>query len=120
METLADSPITVISGARQVGKSTLMRQLVQGRDVRIVNLDDLTDRSAAAADPDGFAAQYTQGLLAIDDVQLVPELLTSLKASVDRDRRPGRFIVTGSADLLSLRGMTRRQLRRRRRRMRPA
>lgn len=104
METLSDTPITVISGARQVGKSTLMQQLIQERDVRIVNLDDLADRSAAAADPDGFAAQYTQGLLAIDEIQRVPELLTSLKASVDRDRRPGRFIVTGSADLLSLRG----------------
>lgn len=103
-ETLADTPITVISGARQVGKSTLMQQLVQGRDARVVNLDDLGGRGAAESDPDGFAAQYPQGLLAIDEVQRVPELLTSLKASVDRDRRPGRFIVTGSADLLSLRG----------------
>lgn len=56
------------------------------------------------ADPDAFAAQHPQGLLAIDEVQRVPALLTSIKASVDRDRRPGRFIVTGSADLLSLRG----------------
>lgn len=81
-----------------------MSQLIQGRDVRVVNLDDLGDRAAAEADPDGFASQYSQGLLAIDEVQRVPDLLTSLKASVDRDRRPGRFIVTGSADLLSLRG----------------
>jgi predicted AAA+ superfamily ATPase len=103
-ETLADTPITVISGARQVGKSTLVQQLIQGRDARTVNLDDLVDRSAAEADPDGFARQFPQGLLAIDEVQRVPELLTSLKASVDRDRRPGRFIITGSADLLSLRG----------------
>ncbi|MGO1543387.1 MAG: ATP-binding protein [Gulosibacter sp.] len=103
-ETLTDTPITVISGARQVGKSTLMHQLIRNRDAKVVNLDDLADRSAAAADPDGFAAQYPQGLLAIDEIQRVPELMTSIKASVDRDRRPGRFIVTGSADLLSLRG----------------
>lgn len=103
-ETLADTPITVISGARQVGKSTLMQQLIQARDARVVNLDDLAERGAAQADPDGFVSQYPQGTLAIDEVQRVPELLTSLKASVDRDRRPGRFIVTGSADLLSLRG----------------
>ncbi|QIM16780.1 ATP-binding protein [Leucobacter insecticola] len=103
-KTLDDTPITVISGARQVGKSTLMQQLVQGRETRLVNLDNFGDRSAAQADPDGFASQYPQGLLAIDEIQRVPELLTSLKASVDRDRRPGRFIVTGSADLLSLRG----------------
>lgn len=103
-DTLADTPITVLSGARQVGKSTLMHQLVHSRDAKVVNLDDLGDRNAAEADPDGFATQYPQGLLAIDEIQRVPGLLTSIKASVDRDRRPGRFIVTGSADLLSLRG----------------
>lgn len=103
-ETLSDTPITVISGARQVGKSTLMHQLIRTHDARVVNLDDLGDRSAAEADPDGFAAQYPQGLLAIDEIQRVPELLISLKAAVDRDRRPGRFLVTGSADLLSLHG----------------
>ena len=103
-ETLADTPITVISGARQVGKTTLMQQLVAGRDARMVNLDDTIDREAAEADPDGFAAQYPQGLLAVDEVQRVPALLTAMKAAVDRGRRPGRFIVTGSADLLSLRG----------------
>ncbi|MFD4407298.1 ATP-binding protein [Nocardia sp. NPDC058499] len=103
-ETLADTPITVISGARQVGKTTLMQQLVRDRDARVVSLDDTIDREAAEADPDGFAAQYPGGLLAIDEIQRVPALLTALKAAVDRDRRPGRFIVTGSADLLSLRG----------------
>lgn len=103
-ETLADTPITVISGARQVGKTTLMQQLVSDRDARVISLDDTVDREAAATDPDGFAAQYPSGLLAIDEIQRVPALLTALKASVDRDRRPGRFLVTGSADLLSLRG----------------
>ncbi len=103
-ETLADTPITVISGARQVGKTTLMQQLVRSREARLVSLDDTIDREAAEVDPDGFAAQYPQGLLAIDEIQRVPALLTALKASVDRDRRPGRFMVTGSADLLSLRG----------------
>lgn len=103
-ETLSDTPITVISGARQVGKSTLVQQLVKDRDARFVNLDNLADRNAAEADPDGFIGQYPKGLLAIDEIQRVPELLTALKAAVDSDRRPGRFIVTGSADLLALRG----------------
>jgi predicted AAA+ superfamily ATPase len=103
-ETLADTPITVISGARQVGKSTLMGQLLVGRDARVVNLDNAADRQAAALDPDGFVAQFPDGLLAIDEVQRVPELTTALKANVDRDRRPGRFLITGSADLLTLRG----------------
>lgn len=103
-ETLTDTPITVISGARQVGKSTLVRQLIQDRPSRSVNFDEVADRDAARADPDGFVAQFPQGILAIDEIQRVPDLVTSLKASVDRDRRPGRFIITGSADLLSLKG----------------
>ncbi|MDR1387602.1 MAG: ATP-binding protein [Propionibacteriaceae bacterium] len=103
-ETLADAPVTVISGARQVGKSTLMQQLVAGRDARVINLDIALDRTAAERDPDGFATQYPQGLLAIDEIQRAPALLLSLKAAVDQDRRPGRFVVTGSADLLSIRG----------------
>ena len=103
-ETLADTPITVISGARQVGKSTLMGQLLEGRDATVVNLDSLTDREAAVRDPDTFVARYPDGLLAIDEVQRVPDLMTALKANVDRDRRPGRFLITGSADLMTLRG----------------
>lgn len=103
-ETLADTPITVISGARQVGKSTLMAQIIAGRGARVVNLDDAADRNVAERDPDAFVAQYPGGILAIDEAQRVPVLMTALKSNVDRDRRPGRFIITGSADLLSLRG----------------
>ncbi|WP_216609960.1 ATP-binding protein [Cellulosimicrobium protaetiae] len=103
-ETLAHAPITVISGARQVGKSTLMRQLVADREARIVNLDSAVDRAAAERDPDGFASQFPQGILAIDEIQRVPELLLALKNSLETDRRPGRFLITGSADLLTLRG----------------
>lgn len=101
-ETLADTPITVISGARQVGKSTLMEKLLSDRDARVVNLDNVADRGAAKRDPDTFVAQCSGGLLVIDEVQRVPELMIALKASVDRDRRPGRFPVTGSADLMTL------------------
>lgn len=103
-ETLADTPITVISGARQVGKSTLMRQLVTGHDARVINLDVAVDRAAAESDPDGFASQYPQGMLAIDEIQRVPALILALKAALEQERRPGRFLVTGSADLLALRG----------------
>jgi predicted AAA+ superfamily ATPase len=103
-ETLADTAITVISGARQVGKSTLMRQLLDGRSSRAISLDSAVDRAAAERDPDGFVAQYPQGTLAIDEIQRVPQLIIALKGAVDHDRRPGRFLVTGSADLLSLHG----------------
>jgi len=103
-ETLADTPVTAISGARQVGKSTLLHQLVMGRNARVMNLDIAIDRAAAERDPDGFVSQYPQGTLAIDEIQRVPSLILAVKAAVDSDRRPGQFLVTGSADLLSLRG----------------
>ncbi|MDR1441278.1 MAG: ATP-binding protein, partial [Bifidobacteriaceae bacterium] len=103
-ETLADTPITVIAGARQVGKTTLLRQLIEGRGARLVNLDATVDRQAAEADPDGFAQQYPGGILAIDEIQRVPRLLLALKNALEADRRPSRFLVTGSADLLTLRG----------------
>lgn len=66
-----------------------------------VTLDRATTRSAAAADPDGFVADLPVPA-AIDEVQRVPDLLLVLKAAVDEDRRPGRFLVTGSANVLML------------------
>lgn len=103
-ESLQDTPVTVITGARQVGKSTLMQQLLDGMEHRLVSLDSAVDREAAERDPDGFAAQFPQGTLAIDEIQRVPQLLTSIKLALDKDRKPGQFIITGSADLLSLQG----------------
>lgn len=100
-ETLADTPIVVIQGARQVGKSTLAQQLLVSGD-RYVTLDDPTERAAAIADPTSYVEQAPNGCLAIDEAQRVPELVLALKASVDRDRRPGRFLLTGSANLLRI------------------
>lgn len=103
-EILEHSPVVVISGARQVGKSTLMQQLVAESDCRVVNLDSAVTLEAAHADPDEFADQYPDGILAIDELQRAPQLLTAIKLSVDKNRKPGRFIVTGSADLLTATG----------------
>ncbi|MCQ9389439.1 ATP-binding protein [Brevibacterium sp. 50QC2O2] len=103
-EIIAESPITVISGARQVGKSTLMRQLVAHENAQIVNLDATINRNAAQSDPDAFVRQYPEGTLAIDEIQRVPELLLAMKNALETDRRPGRFIVTGSSNLLTLQG----------------
>ena len=100
-EALADTPIVVIQGARQVGKSTLAQQLLVSGD-RYVTLDDPTERAAAIADPTSYVEQAPNGCLAIDEAQRVPELVLALKASVDRDRRPGRFLLTGSANLLRI------------------
>ena len=69
---------------------------------RVVTLDDATTREAAQADPVAFLEQNPDGLLTVDEVQRVPELIVALKLAVDRDRRPGRFLLTGSANLTKL------------------
>lgn len=102
-DTLADTPITVIQGARQVGKSTLTRQVLAHRDAKLVSLDVAAVFNAAKADPDAFVRQ-TSGLLGVDEVQRVPKLVRAMKDAVEEDRRPGRFLITGSANLLELPG----------------
>lgn len=102
-DTLADTPITIVQGARQVGKSTLVRELVADRDATVLSLDATATYNAARADPDAFVRQ-SNGLLVIDEVQRAPELIRAMKDAVEEDRRPGRFLVTGSADLLQLPG----------------
>jgi len=102
-ETLSDTPITVLQGARQVGKSTLVREVLAGRGATFLSLDAAPTYNAAKADPDGFVRQ-TAGLLGIDEVQRVPELVRAMKDAVEEDRRPGRFLITGSANLLDLPG----------------
>jgi uncharacterized protein len=93
--------VVLIAGARQVGKSTLARVAIEGRpDVRSLTLDDEATRQAAHADPVGFVQH--EGLLLIDEVQRVPELLLAIKASVDRSSRPGQYLLTGSANVLLL------------------
>lgn len=101
-EALADTPIVVIQGARQVGKSTLATQVLAGRPSRLLTLDDPGIRAAAQADPVTFVAQHLDGCLALDEIQRAPSLILALKAAVDADRRPGRYLLTGSADLLRL------------------
>lgn len=102
-EMLAHFPGVVIEGARQVGKSTLAAAIAAPGAV-LLTLDDAQTRAAAAADQAGFVAQAGERQLVIDEIQHVPELTLAVKASIDRDRRPGRFILTGSASLLRVRG----------------
>ena len=103
-EALADTRVVVVNGARQVGKSTLaevvLRQTTNGT-ARF--LDDPVTRAAATEDPVRFVRH--DGLMLIDEVQRVPDLWLAIKHLVDRDPRPGRFLLTGSARLLSLRSL---------------
>jgi predicted AAA+ superfamily ATPase len=101
-EALRDTPVTMLIGPRQSGKSTLAKALVDDLDdARYVSLDRGLNLAAARDDPAGFVAGESRTMV-IDEVQRVPELLLEIKASVDDDRRPGRFVLTGSADVLSL------------------
>jgi len=103
-ETLEDTPVLVIQGARQVGKSTLAARLASKLDSRHVTFDNPTILQAAQNDAISFVKQYSQGVLVIDEAQLFPQILRSIKLAVDENRRPGQFILTGSADLLHITG----------------
>ncbi len=98
-ESLADTPVVLVHGPRQCGKTTLARAVGDKAGYRYVSFDDDVLRASAQADPAGFVADLPDKVI-LDEVQRVPQLFTSLKAAVDRDRRPGRFILTGSANVL--------------------
>lgn len=100
---LDDTPVIILVGARQVGKSTLCLQLIQDGtfNAQAVTLDDPTTMAAAQADPLGFLEGMSKHLI-IDEVQRVPELLISIKKIVDEDRKNRRVILTGSADVMTL------------------
>jgi predicted AAA+ superfamily ATPase len=102
VEALADRPVVLLNGARQAGKTTLVRQIAgEAHPSRYLTLDDAAVLSAADADPAGFVAGL-DGPVILDEVQRAPGLFLAIKAAVDRDRRPGRFLLTGSADVLLL------------------
>jgi predicted AAA+ superfamily ATPase len=96
---LGDSPVVCLLGPRQSGKSALAQR--HDRTRPYVTLDDAALQEAAAADPVGFLAGVP-AIVTLDEIQRVPALLSAIKMSVDRDRRAGRFLLTGSANLLLL------------------
>ncbi len=100
-EALADTPVVLIHGPRQSGKSTLARQIGEEQGYTYRTFDDDVSREFAAADPVGFVADLPDRVI-LDEVQRVPEIFTSVKRVVDEDRRPGRFLMTGSANILFL------------------
>ncbi|WP_438866174.1 ATP-binding protein [Paractinoplanes brasiliensis] len=97
---LADTRVVLINGARQTGKSTLVRIVAGDRLAAWRDLDRERDRNAALADPTGFVD--SMDLLAIDEIQRVPDLLLAIKVSVDEDPRPGRYLLTGSSRLFGM------------------
>jgi uncharacterized protein len=98
-EALTDSPVVLIHGPRQCGKTTLARVVGDRMGYAYINFDDDVARGAAEADPAGFVAGLPDRAI-LDEVQRVPTLFAALKTSVDRRRVAGRFIMTGSANVL--------------------
>jgi predicted AAA+ superfamily ATPase len=98
-EALADTPVVLVHGPRQCGKTTLARGVGDTRGHAYVTFDDETQLAAARSDPVGFLANLPAKVV-LDEVQRVPELFLALKAAIDRDRSPGRFILTGSSNVL--------------------
>ncbi|MBO0854162.1 MAG: ATP-binding protein [Nocardia sp.] len=102
-DALADTRVVLVNGARQCGKSTLVRTVAGGGTATWRDLDRPDDRQAAVADPVGFVEGHD--LMVVDEIQRVPDLLLPIKAAVDADQRPGRFLLTGSSRLLGLRNL---------------
>ncbi len=100
-QALAESPVVLIHGPRQCGKTTLAQELGAARGYAYFTFDDAVTLDAATADPAGFVENLPPNVI-LDEVQRAPGLFTTIKRAVDRDRRPGRFLLTGSANVLLL------------------
>ncbi|MGC9312154.1 MAG: ATP-binding protein [Sediminispirochaetaceae bacterium] len=98
---MEDTPVILLLGPRQSGKSTLVMSIAEASEIPYRTLDDATILSAAATDPVGFLRSLGNRAV-IDEVQRVPELLIAIKAAVDSDRRAGRYILTGSSNIMTL------------------
>jgi predicted AAA+ superfamily ATPase len=96
---LEDSPVVLVHGPRQCGKTTLAQAVGAAKGYAYFSFDDTVALEAATSDPAGFVDALPPRAI-LDEVQRAPALFTSLKRSVDRDRRPGRFLLTGSANVL--------------------
>lgn len=109
MEKLVESlsleyPAILITGPRQVGKTTMLQKLMEGTGRAYVTLDDLTARQLAKTDPELFFQTYGTPIL-IDEVQYAPELFTYIKIMVDKNHTPGEFWLTGSQAFKLMRGI---------------
>ena len=99
--SLTDTPVVLLQGPRQCGKTTLARSVAEPAGFGYLSFDDDNLVRAARADPLGFVTDLPAKMVLVE-VQRVPEIFTTLKLVVDRDRQPGRFLLTGSADVLLL------------------
>ena len=99
-EAMQDTPVVLLAGPRQAGKTTLVRQVAAAKGLRYLTLDDDLVLMSAREDPVGIMRDIDRAI--IDEIQRAPGLFLAIKKTVDEDRRPGRFLLTGSANLMTL------------------
>ena len=104
MEVTKEYPVVLVTGPRQVGKTTMLQKLMDGTGRNYVSLDDLTERDLAKRDPELFL-QLHQPPVLIDEVQYAPELFPYIKLAVDRGHQAGEFWLTGSQIFKLMRGV---------------
>jgi predicted AAA+ superfamily ATPase len=98
---LNDTPVVLVHGSRQCGKTTLADEVGRQLGYHYVSFDDDNQLQAARTDPMGFIQSLPEKVI-LDEIQRTPELFLAIKASVDKNRKPGRFLLTGSANVLLL------------------
>jgi predicted AAA+ superfamily ATPase len=102
VEAVNHSRVVLVNGPRQSGKTTLVRELMDfGPEASYITFDDIALLSFAQRDPAGFIGQF-EGTTILDEIQRAPELFLPIKAAVDRGKRPGAFVLTGSANVYAL------------------
>lgn len=98
---MRDTPVVLLNGPRQTGKSTLVQRYAAEQGLRYITLDDAVVLAAATSDPTGFIGALDAPVV-LDEVQRAPGIFLAIKAAVDRQRTPGRFLLTGSANVMLL------------------
>lgn len=101
LDSLTTSPAVLLNGARQTGKSTLVQWIAKQHEFEYITLDDFTTLNAVSRDPVGFLSAIKRPLI-IDEVQRVPHLFLAIKQLIDKNRQPGQFLLTGSANVFVL------------------
>jgi hypothetical protein len=104
-DALRDTPAVLIHGPRQSGKTTLARTVGEARGYRYISFDDGDALTLARNDPVGFVSRLPERSI-LDEVQKAPGIFSSLKLAIDRRRTPGRYILTGSANVLLVPGLS--------------
>ena len=100
-QAMLDTPVVLLNGARQTGKTTLAQAMTAAAGAEYFTLDDAATLALVAGDPAGFIRNLT-GSVVLDEIQKAPGLFPAIKLAVDKDRRPGRFLLTGSANVMTL------------------